>query len=595
MSAAPPKRKVRKAPSLKCSLLPGDDSHFSVSIPYGKGASVKEQVKTHLSREVVRFNDVFPGRWSVHKSYAPKLVSAGILHPSKDVNHKVLAAVEKFYQNRTVKDDHYYTEFKALDPATFDPKDIPLAHALYGFQNAGVRSLVPALSEGGALLADEMGLGKSLQAIASAIALGQRLVVVAPASLLFNWASEIFKHSPGCRVHIHNLRSTSSALAGTFGDDHRKFTDIIEQADVVITSYDSAKTFCENLPEELQGPDEKVIISPYYRELFQDRIAVVDEAHYAKNLNAGRTQAVLALSRVVKDTLVMTGTPILNRPAELWPLLLLAKREKEIAPDWFAYEQWYVKNGQYIDLNSKLENANWFVRRLKKDVLTDLPDKQRGELRVTMASVYENQYRAARQGLSRKGLKMANALAILTELQTIANEAKIDSVCDYLLERSNACEQTVVQCTRSAAIIQLADQLRRKGVTVALVYGATSKDERKRLEAAFQRGDIDVFLTTVGEGLTLTAADTLLLLDLDWNPGKINQREDRIHRIGQISSKVKVYRVIAASIDRHKVDIVAGKQEMISCTLDGGRTHDAMETTMQEQVIERLKEENEQE
>lgn len=593
MSVAPPKRPAKIKAGPRCTLHHGDDHHARVSIPYGHGAKMKAEVKRVTGRDALQFNREFAGRWSLHHYYIPELVRSGILHTSQEFSLKVVRQIEKAWEGKSPNDAHLYGDFEGMDLDNFDADKVPLAHPLYPFQKEGVTALVQALREGGCLLGDEMGLGKTIQSMATALAHGERIVVICPANLVFNWCGEVFNHAPAWKVHVHRMRAGTRALQGVFGEKHRNFTDVPEQASMIISSYEASRSFCVNTPDGEQTADRRLDVHPHFQEIFKDRILIIDEAHYAKNLGAHRTQATLAVSRAVKDTIAMTGTPILNRPGELWSILTAIGRQHEIACDWFEYEQRFIKNAEWIELNRRLTSSKWFVRRLKADVLKDLPAKRRGELLVQMPTDLDRQYRAARQGLSRKGLKMANALAILTELQTIANEAKVAPLCEYLVDRYDQGLPTAVSSTRSVPLRMLYEQLTKAGVKAALVYGETSTTERTRLVEAFQRGDLDVFLTTVSEGLTLTRADTMVLLDVPWNPGNVSQREDRIHRIGQEAERVQVYRCIAASIDRHKVDIVCGKQAMIGVTIDGGRNMTAMETDLQSKVIERLMAENE--
>jgi SNF2 family DNA or RNA helicase len=123
-------------------------------------------------------------------------------------------------------------------------------------------------------------------------------------------------------------------------------------------------------------------------------------------------------------------------------------------------------------------------------------------------------------------------------------------------------------------------------MTVAALNGGTSDPERKRICQDFADGKIHAVLTTLAEGVNLQKADKVILLDLDWSYGKCCQREDRCHRIGQLAS-VTVMRVLAASIDMHKKDILYNKKEIVDVAIDGGESADAESTTMQE-VIRRL-------
>jgi hypothetical protein len=319
---------------------------------------------------------------------------------------------------------------------------------------------------------------------------------------------------------------------------------------------------------------------------------LVHNCHYMKNVDAKRAQSALALCRGSNRVLCMTGTPICNRPIELWTLLCATGRNREVAGSAADFKASYVQGADYSGLNHRLVEGKFFLRRLKKDVLTELPPKQRQDFIVQMSPKQQLEYESLRQGLKTQvnsgGMSKNGTciLALLTNMQTLANAAKVAPVVEELVERTDEGYFTVVQCTRLEALRGIEAGLKEHGIQAKMLYGGSSDAERKDICTDFAAGKFPIVLTTLAEGINLQKADQCILLDLEWSPAKISQREDRIHRIGQ-SERVTIRRVLAASIDYHKRDVVATKQDMIDQVIDGGDSAHADDELMAE-VIRRL-------
>jgi SWI/SNF-related matrix-associated actin-dependent regulator 1 of chromatin subfamily A len=391
---------------------------------------------------------------------------------------------------------------------------------------------------------------------------------------------------------VHKDRTNKDVRKGVFGANAGRFTNDLGASDVFITSYEGTKSMVkDNEDEASQSTQEKMILD-YFGQYFDNRLCIVDECHKAKNPCAQRSKSTVAVMLACKCSLAMTGTPILNRPEEIVHIIKGLRRFDEIAVDDADFNQKYVEEARYGDLCTKLHNSGWFVRRLKEDVLKELPAKSRGEMTIQMTPAEQFAYAAARRGLTKKGITTANKLAILVNLQTVANDAKVRPVAEWIMERCDHGLPTVIQSTRKDPLHQIHKLLEAEGIACAVMDGATSKPDRQRIQDSFQKGgkkDYQVVLTTLAEGITLTRADTMAILDFDWSHAYIAQREDRIHRIGQ-KNVVKIFRCIAASIDLHKKEVVADKQSMAANCLDHGRNAETV-VHFQFEVIRRLEKE----
>lgn len=434
---------------------------------------------------------------------------------------------------------------------------------LYPFQEEGVSKLVARLStHRGAFLADEMGLGKTVQAIEVINRLApKKVIVVCPKSLKFNWFLEFERHYRG----------------------------------------DSSITF------EVVPYSQVHKVNPGLIDLL-----ILDEAHYVKNHEAKRTKEVrFKLARVASKVLIMTGTPVLNAPIDLFVLLSILDPE-EWDPGGFSGKQgqrflvptgegagftkfadrycapklvrvgkrWvkdYTGASNLEELNERLKKSG-MVRRLKRDVLTELPAKTRQIIIADDKTKYgmsEGLHDILQIGdWDEMWKKLRQNRVAFEEYAKVRHEQgleKVELVAEHVRHLLGQTSKVVLFGHHTDVILALARELIGEGIVVHI--GETPTTERTQSVEEFQsNADCRVFLAsiaTAGVGLTLTAASVVLFAELGFTPGIMCQAEDRVHRIGQRDSVLVQHYVKQGSIDARIVRKLVKKQNVIERVLEG--------------------------
>jgi SWI/SNF-related matrix-associated actin-dependent regulator of chromatin subfamily A-like protein 1 len=443
----------------------------------------------------------------------------------------------------------------ALSAATDAPLEVRgLSGELKPFQRAGISYV---LAQRRAFLADEQGLGKTIEALAAIEADGAYpAVVVCPASLKLNWLRELERWLP---------RRSARMLAGTnIGVGPRAGPS----ADITVVNYDIVAARLD----ELCG------LAP--------RALVLDESHYCKNAAAKRTQAVARLAASVpRDGLVLalTGTPVMNRPPELIAQLRILGRLGD-----FGSGAQFATRFRGPDAHLRLHwhlRARCFVRRLKADVLPQLPPKTRGVVPVELDN--EAEYRLAErdlvtwlqsQPLDLRELDARVAAALRAErlvrlntLKLLAARGKLHAALAWIHDFCSSGERLVVFARHRE--IQRAVLAR---FPAALhILGEDRHAARDASLRAFQAPDgaanqlIVCSLEVAGQGLTLTRSSNVAFLELDWTPAKHDQAEDRCHRIGQQDAVNVWYLLAADTIDETIATLLERKRAVIGAVTDG--------------------------
>jgi hypothetical protein len=448
----------------------------------------------------------------------------------------------------------------ATDGAFDDLIPPTLGGELKPFQRAGVSYL---LERRRAFLADEQGLGKTIEALAAVEAAGAYpAVVVCPASLKLNWLRELEHWLPGRSVQ---------ALSGN-GGARRADADAdagLADADVTIVNYDIVAARLDQLRA----------LAP--------RALVLDESHYCKNAAAKRTQAVQRLSAVVPReglVLALTGTPVMNRPAELISQLRIIGRLEDFGSG-ARFGQRFRGPDAHLRLHWHLR-ARCFVRRLKADVLPQLPAKTRAIVPVELDNQAE--YRLAERDLvawlrsqpldlRELDAKVAAALRAerlvrLNALKLLAARGKLNAALGWIHDFCSSGERLVVFAghreVQRAVIARFPAALHILGEDTALSRDAALQ--------AFQAPDADranqlivCSIEVAGHGLTLTRSSNVVFLELAWTPAKHDQAEDRCHRIGQQDAVNAYYLLAAETIDETISELLERKRAVIGAVTDG--------------------------
>lgn len=440
---------------------------------------------------------------------------------------------------------------------------------LYPFQQAGVAFIEAA--GGRALVGDEMGLGKTVQALGwLAIHPEARpALIVVPASLRLNWQREAEKWIPGVRVHV--VRNGKDPLPAN--------------PDVVIVNYD----VCARRKAELEALNAKVV--------------VLDECHYIKNQMAQRSKAIVGVQeRKTRDgavkvkgapgiatlapyVIALSGTPLLNRPAELYTNLHLL-RPTEYA-NFFAFAKRYCAAEQtrfgwdFSGASNEAELAgrlrDLMVRREKSQVLQDLPEKTRSYIHVELSN--KDEYESREQEIlgrleERYGEAVGGEiLAMLNELRMLAGQGKVDAAIEWIKNAVDTGKPVVVFAHHLDVLDKIQSSLQADGIKTCRIDGSIpSPEARQAAVDDFQAGRADVFLGTpgaAGVGLTLTKASDVLFVEREWTPAVEEQAEDRTHRIGQRDAVTAWYLVGNCSIDQKFADLVEQKRSIVSAVLTG--------------------------
>ena len=430
-----------------------------------------------------------------------------------------------------------------------------LKAVLRPYQEEGYQWLTRLAACGlGSCLADDMGLGKTVQVIALLLARAAdgASLVVAPTSVAGNWRGEIRRFAP-----------TLNPIVAGEGDDGGWLQ--AGAHDVVIVSYGLlVSRSAKFLSREWNG-------------------VVLDEAQAVKNAETERAKAVKKLA--AKFRVAATGTPVENRLTDLWSVFDFLNPGLLGTADDFAEK--FTDDGRATPALKNLVRP-LILRRLKREVLDDLPEKTEITLSVPLDGEERAGYEACRvaalETLENGGKE--NRISILAELMRlrrycchpslvlpeVASGAKLEALMELLRDLKGANHRVLVfsQFTDFLAIVEA--RVRQEGLTYQYLDGTTPPQERERRVAAFQRGEGDLFLMSLkagGTGLNLTAANYVVLLDPWWNPAVEDQAADRAHRIGQ-RNPVTVYRLIAAdTVEERVLELHREKKELARDVLDG--------------------------
>ncbi|MBR2257660.1 MAG: SNF2 helicase associated domain-containing protein [Blautia sp.] len=489
---------------------------------------------------------------------------------------KMLESVKDVYLNRDVHFRKLIKEFKTVEDADFEiPEE--LKGVLRKYQETGFQWLCTLDHYNfGGILADEMGLGKTLQVITVMLSVKHRekefseehfpSLIICPASLVFNWGEELRRFAPELKVLL---------LSGTQGDRREKLA-IYRQADVLVTSYDLLKRD----------------IADYEGKQF--RFQVIDEAQYIKNHDTAAAKSVKLIQARTKYAL--TGTPIENRLSELWSIF-------DYLMPGFLYDYDTFRNNyelpivKYQKEEAQMELQRmvtpFILRRLKRDVLKDLPDKlvelRFAQMDVKQQNLYDGQVvkmKSKFAGKSETDFRRMK-LEFLAELMKLRQICCDPNLCFEDFKGQSAKREMCMELVRNLAdgghkalifsqftsmLDLLAKDLEKEHIPFYTITGSTPKERRLTLVKAFNEDETPVFLISLragGTGLNLVGADVVIHYDPWWNIAVENQATDRAHRIGQVNV-VTVYKLVTkGTIEERIIQMQEDKQKLADDILSG--------------------------
>ena len=447
-------------------------------------------------------------------------------------------------------------------PENFELPDFKVKAELRDYQLTGVRWLSMLDKYGfGGVLADDMGLGKTLQTIAflsSRLDRGQRVLILSPSSLIYNWQDEFKKFAPDLDFAvIYGLKPVRDDL---LKEDHQ----------IVITSYSSFRQDFAN-----------------YNQLHFDYL-ILDEAQVMKNTQTKIAQYLRSFE--VNNCFALSGTPIENRLLEIWSIFQIVL--PGLLPEKKAFLKLSAEEvARYI--------KPFIMRRKKEDVLPELPElleiNYHNELADSQKAIYLAQLRQMQDNIRGSSdadinRKKIEILSGITRLRQICDSpslftdydggsGKLDSLRDLLLQIKESGHRALV-FSQFRGMLDIAErELQHLGLTAYKMTGSTPAAERQAMTRAFNSGAKDIFLISLkagGVGLNLTGADTVVLIDLWWNPAVEMQAISRAHRIGQDKS-VDVYRLITrGTIEEKILELQESKRHLVTTVLDGNETRASM-------------------
>ena len=448
------------------------------------------------------------------------------------------------------------------------------------YQITGYRWLCSLAHYGmGGILADDMGLGKTLQTITYVLANpGTRTLIVCPTSLAYNWQDEFSKFAPQIATQI---------ISGT----PQERADLMQQSTDVpvwITTY----------------PLIRKDVDLYKAQIFD--ACFIDEAQFIKNPTSLGAKAVKAVQ--AKHRFALTGTPIENTLSELWSIFDF------VMPGFFGryrqfeecYEKPILRDHDSVQMQKLRRKIRPFVlRRMKKEVLTELPDKietrRMAEMGAKQRKIYESylariQMELAGDEENTPGGNRMQVLAALTRLRQICchpatfasndhgGSGKLDLLMEQLPDILEGGHSVIVFSQFTSMLSIIAHELKQRNIPFFYLAGSTSAQERKREVKEFNRGEVKVFLISWkagGTGLNLTGADTVIHFDPWWNPAVEDQATDRAYRIGQ-KKKVQVIKyVMKDSIEEKIYELQKRKKQLSDQLIQAGESF-VTQLTMEE-------------
>lgn len=522
-------------------------------------AKLQENAEFYISEsgKFYHFNEKFDRlKAALHELDDQFVIQGSSLHVNINRSFQISKIFEK------ISGASFSEKFRSLYQHLTHPEEFPyekpehIKASLRSYQETGVRwmSMLSHYNLGG-ILADDMGLGKTVQAITfilSNLKKDESVLITAPASLTYNWASEFEKFTDEIDFVVID------------GNKADRTKEIQENHQIYITSYGS---FLKDF-EDYQ--DKKL------------NYLLLDEAQVVKNYSSKTNKSLSALN--VEHTFALSGTPLENRIEEIWAIFqvvmpgFLPKREKF--------------NKMEPSVISRLIQP-FIMRRKKEDVLEELPEKMEITVYNQLADDQKVIYLAQLELMQKQVLEMDNAalsrsrieiLAGITRLRQICNtpalfmddykgsSGKLERLRELLAQIKDSGHRPLIFSQFTKVFPHIEKLMEEQEMTAYKLTGSTPIKDRLSMVQAFNAGSRDAFLVSLkagGVGLNLTSADVVILVDLWWNPAVEEQAIARAHRMGQ-KNTVEVIRLITqGTIEEKIMEIQERKKDLIANVLEG--------------------------
>ena len=462
---------------------------------------------------------------------------------------------------------------------------------LRDYQQLGIKWLLTLSEAGfGGILADEMGLGKSLQTIKYIEKRKEKIkdgkfIIIVPTSLIYNWENEFKKFSTSLKFVVINDTK----------DKREKIIHNIDKYDVLITTYGLIRQDLE-----------------MYKDYLFDT-CIIDEAQNIKNINTDTTKAIKSIKAI--NHFALTGTPIENSVLELWSIFdyLMPGFMPNITKFKHIYTVKNIEDNPQLleDLNKKI--SPFILRRKKKDVLKELPDKITNNILVELndeqkklyVSYLEKTKQEIDETIKKEGFMKSQILilSLLTKLRQICidpsliienykgTSSKIESLIDIVTQTIKNKHKILIFSQFPSALKIVKKELSKKNIDCYYLDGSTKSKERMSLVTEFNNNDIPVFLISLkagGTGLNLTSADVVIHLDPWWNPQVENQANDRSHRIGQKNVVEVVKLITKGTIEEKIVELQEKKQKLSDQIIEGENRDEIILSKLTEKEIRNI-------
>lgn len=419
------------------------------------------------------------------------------------------------------------------------------------------------------ILADDMGLGKTTSTIIAALESGsKKVLIICPATLKINWKREIENYSK---------KDVFIAESKSFSTEH----------DFVIINYDIIKNF-----HDIKDKEKSEIIKANFD------LVIVDEAHYIKNAQAQRTKLINDFVKNIDRLWLLTGTPMTSRPIDYYNLLSLV--DSPSAKNWMAYVIRYCAGYQFKVGPRKIWNvmgasnleelrdrtSGTILRRLKEDVL-DLPDKIITPVYLRLKSKEYEEVMGEYYNWYEKNPEESKSLTVqfskLTKVRQVIADEKILHTIELAENIIEQDKKVIIFCNFTDSLNKIIEHF---GKSAVKLDGSMSKPERQRSVDEFQDNPkVKVFVGNIkaaGVGITLTAAEAVIMNDLSFLPSDHAQSEDRAYRYGQKNNVLVYYPIFENSVEGVIYDIINAKKQVIATVMgDNQNPSDAAEEILQ--------------